>query len=265
MASKPDLESARAALERKAALYDKLKRGKSGGLNEEQFNSLLVDFDRETEDRDRDDEDSDSDVDESLTVPKPANEHDPFVEYEDEFGRVRTARKSEVPRHLANPSPVAEEAPEDDPYILRGGNIGYFPVYEPSAERIAKIEEAAIETDPAAHYDASKEIRAKGAGFYSFSADEETRARQMQELKNVRMETERVREEIGAEDGASSSAGGKPVNRAMEKRKRELEERRKAVEAKRRKVKGLPEKEDKGVKEADDFLAGLEKDILGAK
>ena len=41
--SKPTLESARAVLERKAKIYEKLKKGKSGGLNEAQFNSLLVD------------------------------------------------------------------------------------------------------------------------------------------------------------------------------------------------------------------------------
>jgi len=210
---------------------------------------------------------SESDVDESLTVPKPEREDDPLVEYEDEFGRVRTARRSEVPRHLVNTQPTEEEPPEDDPYLLRGGNIGYFPVYEPSAERVAKIEEAAIETNPAAHYDASREIRAKGAGFYAFSADEETRARQMEELKNARVETEKVREEVGSGEGSS----GKPVNKAMEKRKREIEARRKAVEAKRRKLKGLPEQEDKGdkedatgVREADDFLANLEKDIIGS-
>lgn len=33
---------------------------------------------------------------------------DPIVEYEDEFGRMRTARKSEVPRNLI-PSADAEE------------------------------------------------------------------------------------------------------------------------------------------------------------
>lgn len=41
--SKPTLESARAALERKAAVYEKLRRGKSGGLNDKQYESLLVD------------------------------------------------------------------------------------------------------------------------------------------------------------------------------------------------------------------------------
>ena len=28
------------------------------------------------------------------------SQDDPIIEYEDEFGRIRTARRSEVPRHL---------------------------------------------------------------------------------------------------------------------------------------------------------------------
>jgi hypothetical protein len=41
-------------------------------------------------------------------------EEDPMVEYEDEFGRVRTARRSEIPRELLGP---AEAAPEDESVI----------------------------------------------------------------------------------------------------------------------------------------------------
>jgi hypothetical protein len=41
--SKPTLESARAVLERKAKIYEKLQKGKSGGLTEAQYSSLLVD------------------------------------------------------------------------------------------------------------------------------------------------------------------------------------------------------------------------------
>jgi hypothetical protein len=37
---------------------------------------------------------------------------DPMVEYEDEFGRLRTARRSEVPRNLA-PGPE-EDGPDED-------------------------------------------------------------------------------------------------------------------------------------------------------
>ena len=68
-----------------------------------------------------------ADADESLTVPKPplhyvcslliyysflclifiVQDDDPIVEYEDEFGRIRTARRSEVPRNL-RPDPEAD-------------------------------------------------------------------------------------------------------------------------------------------------------------
>lgn len=41
--SKPTLDSARAALERKAKIYDKLRKGKTGGLNDAQYDALLVD------------------------------------------------------------------------------------------------------------------------------------------------------------------------------------------------------------------------------
>lgn len=98
------------------------------------------------------------------------------------------------------------------------------------------------------HYDAAREVRAKGAGFYQFSADEETRRRQMEELRAAREETGRTREEAGAVDArlgeaegmrdvtGSAKDGAVGRSRAMEKRKRELEERRKMLDAKRRKV-----------------------------
>ena len=182
--------------------------------------------------------------------------------------------------------------------------VNHFPVYEPDSARVAEIEkEFAEENNPLnIHYDASKEVRAKGAGFYQFSADEETRLRQMEELKNARDETGKTRAEFGAVDlrpgevegmnvgtGAGGSAG---KSAALEKRKRDLEERRKLVEAKRRKKIGsspvvepppnssLPARGDRAVVQAadrpskpdpaktvasdpaDDFLAQLERDIM---
>ncbi|KAI5120203.1 hypothetical protein M0805_006309 [Coniferiporia weirii] len=245
--------SLRAALERKAEIYDKLRRGKTGGLSDAQYDALLVDFDSKALDEHFS---SDSeDVDESLTVPSgPVGDDDPIIEYEDEFGRMRTARRSEVPRDLM-PNAEAEEAVEDDPFVIRGP-VDHFPVYEPSAERVAAIQEAASEAaNPlATHYDAAREVRAKGAGFYSFSADEEARAREMEALRAAREETARARQETGAVDvkpgevegmvedvGGEGKGKGKEVvmSRAMEKRKREMEERKKLVEAKRRKLKGL--------------------------
>lgn len=103
------------------------------------------------------------------------------------------------------------------------------------------------------HYDAAREVRAKGAGFYQFSGDSETRARQMDELAAARKTTEKTREEVGAVDVRPGEVeglvreetdGATPQSRAMEKRKRDIEERRKALDAKRRKVKDGPPSED---------------------
>ncbi|TFY50654.1 hypothetical protein EVJ58_g10951 [Rhodofomes roseus] len=196
--SRPTLESARAVLERKALVYEKLRKGKSGGLSDKQYEALLVDFDQKAMDHYESDSD---DVDESLTVPRPeGQEDDPIIEYEDEFGRLRSGRRSEIPRHLLQQEEAQTEK-DDDPYVIYNP-VNHFPVYEPSEDRVAAIESAfAEENNPLnVHYDASGEVRAKGAGFYQFSADEETRRRQMEELRAAREETDRTRQETGAAD-----------------------------------------------------------------
>ncbi|KIM39765.1 hypothetical protein M413DRAFT_74026 [Hebeloma cylindrosporum] len=239
--SKPTLDSARAVLERKAKIYEKLRKGKTGGLNDAQYDALLVDTNGATS---KYYEEDSEDEDESLTVPHaPTNDDDPIVEYEDEFGRVRTARRSEVPRNLVLDR--EDEVDEDEDIIIRNP-VNHFPIYQPSEERIAEIAKAhAEENNPlGVHYDASHEIRAKGAGFYQFSTDEETRAAQMAELKASREETTRIRQESGAADvkpgeveGMREGDSGTLIvrSRAMEKRKREIEERRQMLEPKKKK------------------------------
>ncbi|KAH7884511.1 hypothetical protein F5I97DRAFT_1929367 [Phlebopus sp. FC_14] len=241
--SKVTVESARAALERKAKVYEKLRKGKSGGLSEKQYEALLVDFDAKALDHYESDSD---DVDESLTVPAPPDqEDDPIIEYEDEFGRIRTGRKSEVPRHLLPRAHDNEEELDEDQDVIRNP-VNFFPVYEPSAERVKAVEEELTEANNplSAHYDASKEVRAKGAGFYQFSADEETRIQQMEELRMAREETKKMREEVGAVDlrpgeveGMRKEDGATSRSRALEKRKRDLENRRALLDAKRKKMK----------------------------
>ncbi|KAG5720892.1 hypothetical protein E4T56_gene8796, partial [Termitomyces sp. T112] len=138
---------------------------------------------------------SDSDdVDESVEVARPNEEDDPMVEYEDEFGRIRTVRRSEVPRDFAS---AVNEPDEDEDIIIRNP-VNHFPIYEPSAERVAEITaKFAEENNPLNnHYDASRENRAKGAAFYQFSGDEETRRKQMEELKAAREETGQMRQEL---------------------------------------------------------------------
>ncbi|KAL4064523.1 hypothetical protein V8B97DRAFT_318898 [Scleroderma yunnanense] len=238
--SKVTVESARAALERKAELYEKLRQGKSGGLSEQQYDALLVDFDSKTMDHYESDSD---DVDESATVPQaPEHDNDPVIEYEDEFGRIRSARMSEIPRHLLPAS--KDQEVEDEDVIYNPAN--FFPVYEPSAERVKAVEEELIEAQkrPDMHYDAAKEVRAKGAAFYQFSADEETRKQQMEELRSAREETKKTREETGAVnvlpgevEGMRAEEASGSTNRAFEKRKREIENRRALLDEKRKKLK----------------------------
>lgn len=181
-------------------------------------------------------------MDESLTVPtRPEDDDDPVIEFEDEFGRVRTARRSEVPRELLPREDATKEDEDED--IVIYNPVNHYPTYKQSEERIAEIaKEFAEENNPLnVHYDATREVRAKGAGFYQFSGDEETRRRQMEELKSVREDTEKSRKESGAVDVLPGEVEGmqeaSTKSRAMEKRKREIEERRKLLEEKRKKRK----------------------------
>ncbi|GAA5908764.1 hypothetical protein JCM6882_008201 [Rhodosporidiobolus microsporus] len=254
----------KAQLERKAAIYDKIRKGKTGGLNEDQIGSLLVDFDRKNYDNpDTSDDDSvGSDVDESLTVPErcinddepgPSLPYDPLVEFTDEFGRTRMIPRSEVPRGAPFRDPTqgagdaqystAVEPPSafkpgegpDASQIIYGDQTS-FPVYEPDPEVLAK-RAATLAAAAAAplvdHYNASEENRQRGAGFYGFSGNEDERKAQMEALKREREETERRRRE-------REEAGDlvkREREREKEERKRKIEEKRREVEEKRKRAK----------------------------
>ncbi|KAI6016050.1 hypothetical protein PISMIDRAFT_15775 [Pisolithus microcarpus 441] len=91
--SRSTVESAWAALECQTHMHEKLKKGKSGGLSEQQYEALLVDVNRY--------ESNSDDVDKSLTVPTvPQYNDDPVIKDKDKFSHIRTAHRSEVPRHL---------------------------------------------------------------------------------------------------------------------------------------------------------------------
>ena len=147
--------------------------------------------------------------------------------------------------------------PATDPFVLvcLDNPVNFFPVYEPSAERVKAVQDELAEANNplSSHYDASQEVRAKGAAFYQFSGDEETRKRQMEELRGVRDETKKTREDLGAMDVRPGEVegmreeSGQSTSRALEKRKREIEERRALLEAKRRKTKVTPEGDVNGV------------------
>ncbi|KAI1299822.1 hypothetical protein EDD11_006375 [Mortierella claussenii] len=236
----------RAAMERKAKMYEMLKRGEEvpDRLREE----LLVEF--EYKDRGRrssmsDSDDSDDgpkynrrgnsrsrsrsregfqgrrrtdwkrhsrsrsrsqedwDRDESALVARDPKDftRDPWVEHVDEFGRSRLMRQSEVPK----PEPIQKQ--HHNPGIHNPVNP--FPVFrnQDAIDKQEWIQDATGEMARAGskdtrggggyslantvrHYDNTVERRARGVGFYAFSQDEEERARQMEELKNLRSETE---------------------------------------------------------------------------
>jgi len=207
---------------------------------------------------------------------------DPLVEYTDEFGRTRSVRRSELPREVARPSLVSDVPEMDDPYLVHG-NASHFPTYQQSDERVAEIREKFAEDPLTKHYDATQDVRMKGAAYYRFSGDEEERQRQMDELRSVRDDTVQARTETGAADVPPETS----TSRAAEKRKRDIEERRRAIDAKRRKVSGQPPQDvaptptpphlvddvraeqaphrtarTSKMAAADDFLANLEKDLL---
>ncbi|KAK4048992.1 Protein-lysine N-methyltransferase efm4 [Microbotryomycetes sp. JL221] len=192
-------QQARAILEKKAKLYDKIKRGKTAGLTEGQISNLLVDFDRKQTDSGDDDEEDDASQGRHQSDDEDLN--DPLVEYEDEFGRVRKVRRSELPRQ-------AGQSMDDEPHEanIRYGDQVYFPVYQPDPEVLAARKAAMEESAPLVqHYDASKEVRARGAGFMSFSKDEQVRQQQMEALQRERVETIRKRQEISTGGGVEDA------------------------------------------------------------
>jgi len=84
------------------------------------------------------------------------------------------------------------------------------------------------------HYDPNAEVRSRGVGHYTFSADNKSRAAQMAALNEAKDETERQRT---------------AAQKAAEARRAKIEERRKEIAGKKRK------------REAEKFLSGLELDM----
>ncbi|KAJ3744373.1 hypothetical protein DFH05DRAFT_1398235 [Lentinula detonsa] len=259
--SQPTLENARISLERKSKKYTQLIQGKTAGLNEKQMEALLVDFDAKGIDSNWE-SDSD-DVDESLTVPTHDGD-DPMVEYIDEYGRTRTARKSEVPRQAKLDEEIQEDDDERYPSVTISFKYGlllsfsagnpqvlqnHFPTFHLDEDRRTQIvNEYAEENNPLdKHYDPNSEVRDRGAASYSFSLDEQTRQARLDDLKATHLETNATRKEMGAVDVRPGEIEGMQAPevgssaKGSEKRKREIEERRKILEAKRKKAKTTTE------------------------
>lgn len=220
-------------MEDKARLYAAMKRGDY--VPKENEAAPLVDFDRkwaeEVEGNSGSSSDSDSD-----------DGGGEIIEYEDEFGRLRrgtVAEKERMERRQRRGLLGAEElermsARPTAPSKLIHGDAVQTMAFNPDDPD--KMDELARKRDRSAtppelkHYDADKEIRSKGVGFYKFSKDEESRQREMESLKEERGQTEEQR---------------KVRDEQKLKRRKEIEERRNALVAKKAK------------RQADSFLDGL--------
>ncbi|PNY24282.1 Uncharacterized protein TCAP_05781 [Tolypocladium capitatum] len=228
-----ELARARRKMEDKARRYAAMKRGDY--VPKENEAELLVDFDRKWAENAQGKEDystSSSDEDEDKEV----------IEWDDEFGRRRRgtrAEKEKMERRVRRGLLGAEELERMSARPSAPSNLIYGDTIQATAfnpEDAEMMDELARKRDRSAtppemkHYDADKEIRSKGVGFYKFSKDEETRAQEMQSLKEERAQTEQERE-----------AG----NDHKEARRREIEQRRKDMGARR------------AQRQADSFLDGL--------
>jgi hypothetical protein len=234
------LHRSKRKLEAKARLYKEMKRSDYAGDE----GDGLVDFDRKWAEKQGKDEASSSSEDEG---PAPDEE---IVEYEDEYGRLRRGPKSEaerMERKKRNAALGQEEldrisARPSQPSKLIYGDTVQTLAFNPDEDKSVKMEELARKRDRSMtppemkHYEADKEYRVKGVGFYAFSKDEEGRRREMEELGREREATERVRREREAK---------------KEERRKEVEERRRVLGEKRAK------------KQADAFLEGLGADLGG--
>ena len=276
-------------MEEKARLYASMQRGdyvpRKGGRDKEVEG--LVDFDRKwadkkddphTHDTSSDDyADSDTDKPDKLRQSTETEGAEDLVEFEDEFGRLRQGTRAQLARHerKKNAAAYAEAeladmsarpaAPRPEDLII--GNTVQSGAYNPDetiAERMARLaekRERSLTPPEETHYDASKEIRSKGVGFYQFSTDEGERRRQMEELGRERGVTERVRgememgkgREVEVEEVVKREVEGESKDEEeIEKVMRDLEAKREEEEKRRRESEKVS-----GTNEADRFLEEL--------
>jgi hypothetical protein len=232
------LDAARRALEKKAAIYDKLKSGATGGLDEEALQDSLIDWDRKAYHQDgvsssaSSDEEDDTPIREKGSGSANDSDEDPMTEYEDDFGRMRRVRRSRLPRSVLQDRQKQKEEEQDESLISYGPSTS-FPVYQPGAN-ISNSDERmqdGYKRRGGDHFDAQFEKRYRGAGFYQFSQDEETRKRQMEAIKEDRDETERIRRDRNADGKVQSLAERKREERRklVEKTRREIDEKRKRL------------------------------------
>lgn len=176
-------------LEAKARLYERLKRSKTDN------NKFLVDF----KNKDESDEES---VDEEISKQYPIEPDENWVEYQDCFGRTRRCLREDLPHMQRKDDLIKHEIMKGNIDDGRVDNKEEYIVQEkePEIEIMRRkweeqTQKLADKTD--IHYQdiLFDEARTHGVGYYAFSQDEEERAKQQENLANLRKETEKKQRE----------------------------------------------------------------------
>ncbi|KAI8073397.1 uncharacterized protein B0P05DRAFT_572952 [Gilbertella persicaria] len=163
------LVRSREQLEKKARYYEAMQAGEIEFDEEDEEKMPLIDFDKKyMQERELEKEHTKN----KKRRTDSQEDSDPWVEIEDEFGRTRIVRQSQVGSTM-NPEKEEEEKREKLRPLLD---------YE-------KADRSNLN-----HYEADREIRTKGVGFYQFSKDEQERQAQMDKLNKLRQETEQARQ-----------------------------------------------------------------------
>ena len=238
-------ERSKRKMEEKARLYAAMKRGDVEDMDEK----YTVDFDKKWAESHEEGKQSGSEDDDAGSEDDDAGSDDEeheIIEYTDEFGRTRTGTRATAARSTRIQNSKADLAsdrftarPSAPSNVIRGDTIQHQ-AFNPDEGIYGQMEDLARKRDksltppPEEHFDATKEVRSKGTGFFQFSDDVEERRRQQQGLEDERAETERRRKER---------------QERLDERKRQIEERREELQARR------------GKRKADDFLEELGEEL----
>jgi len=178
-------------LEAKTRLYERLKKSK----NNDKF---LVDFENKV------DEPDEEFVDETINEDYPIEPEENWVEYQDCFGRTRKCLREDLPHMQKKDDLIKQEVMKkhfDEDKEEESKEQYPVPEKEPEIEIMRRkweeqTQKLADKID--IHYQdiLFDEARTHGVGYYAFSQDEEERAKQQENLTNLRKETEKKQKEM---------------------------------------------------------------------
>lgn len=227
-------------LEKKARLYDSLKKGK-GRSAESVTENFLVNFSATSEDEE--------DFVEDREYPA-GSAGDEWVEYTDTLGRTRQCMRRDLPglkrvdEELVREGTVGPEETGQGLRKPRGADLMDETIRLDLLRQKWEQQEAENLAKDNLHYSDVRfdEARSHGAGFYNFSLDGEKREGEQATLNKLHQETDEMR---------------RRRERKAEARKRTMDLRVKKVRAKKRALAGLPPEEQDSDEELEDRAGGF--------